>query len=341
MARIFTTHESEVKAKSLMHDITVAGGIRTNSQRSGSNNFDSSFVIAAQRICKELIDRDFADIDQAINDISYFNCTTLNGNERFRLKPEAIAKAIVYMAECVNLYWDDELRTPWEVDAFQKTLLGAAVYKYGRYISAIKPAKHAKSASGGGATTANQNTVGKKSSDPRGTDPQSENVRDLQGKPHEKVYADTEFIYKIITDKKNKGAPNEGKNTPKVFIKPLKHLSPEGAAGTTNKIFISSGNAYEDFTCFFDDPNDAQAFLDKIVAADRVPKDLNNIRVAKAKAEANGYFLVGTEFGIVAISAKALKESLAVHEDINADWVQATENYDKNDRIKLHDWMRN
>jgi hypothetical protein len=330
MARIFTTPESEQKAKSIIHDITFAGGIRTNNQKPySSGSFSSSYVTSAQKICDELVNRNFADVDSAINVISSYSCEPFSGGRYFRFKPDAIAKAIVYMAELVNLYWDDTIRTPYEIDEFKKTMLGDAVYKYGRVISAIstKPSKSTAKAqtpaSGASGTVKSAPQNGYKSSGP-----QSGNVRDLKGNPGDKVTADTNLIFKIIADK-------VGKNTPNVFIKPL---SPAGATGSTNKIFISSGNGYTDCTCYFDDPNEAQAFLDKIVAANRVPANINNLRVVKMKADPNGYFLVGTEFGEVAVSAKTLNESIT--EDLSGGWIKATEGCSKEELDELHTWMR-
>jgi hypothetical protein len=330
MARIFTTPESEQKAKSIIHDITFAGGIRTNNQKPySSGSFSSSYVTSAQKICDELVNRNFADVDSAINLVSSYSCEPFGGGRSFRFKPDAIAKAIVYMAELVNLYWDDTIRTPYEIDEFKKTMLGDAVYKYGRVISAIstKPSKSTAKAqtpaSGASGTVKSAPQNGYKSSGP-----QSGNVRDLKGNPGDKVTADTNLIFKIIADK-------VGKNTPNVFIKPL---SPAGATGSTNKIFISSGNGYTDCTCYFDDPNEAQAFLDKIVAANRVPANINNLRVVKMKADPNGYFLVGTEFGVVAVSAKTLNESIT--EDLSGGWTKATEGCSKEELDELHTWMR-
>jgi hypothetical protein len=345
MPKIFTTPEAEQKAKALLHDITLAGGIRTNSQKRGSTSFSNSYTTAAQKICTELTNRDFADIDIAIKEISYYGTESFNG-KWFHLKPEAVAKAIVYMAELINIYWDDTIRTPYEVDVFKKTLLGDAVYKYGRYISAIKDPKATKAASNSGASTstsanstnntASATSTATTSSAPqngyKASGPQSGNVRDLQGNPGDKVIADTNLIYKIIADKVTS-------NTPNVFIKPL---SASGATGSTNKIFISSGNGYTDCTCYFDDPNEAQKFLDKIIAAGRVPSNINNLRVVKMKADPNGYFLVGTEFGVVAVSAKTLNEALteSAEEDLSGGWTKATEKYSKEEIDELHAWMR-
>jgi hypothetical protein len=259
------------------------------------------------------------------------------------LKPEQIAKCIVYMAEQVQLYWDDTIRTPYEIDEFKKSYLGNAVYTYGRYISAIQD-KPTRSRASSTSAAANSGTAGTNNGQPKNgykqSGPQSGNVRDLLdlnggvGTPGNKIFASGSYIYKIVGDK-------TGSNTPNVFIKPL---SASGAAGKTNKIFISSGNGYTDCTCYFDDPNEAQDFLDKINQNNRVPNNVANLRVVKLKADPNGYFLVGTEFGAVAISAKTLNEALeeAMNEQVerSANWEKTTEGYTREQLDELHTWIR-
>jgi hypothetical protein len=335
MARIFTTPEAEATAKVLMHNITVAGGINTtNLQSSNWPISDSRFVSEAQTICTELVNRDFTNTDKAINMIARFRFQpNYTGTGKYKtLKPEAVAKAIVYFAELVGLYWDDTVRTPYEVTEFKKTLLGDAVYKYGRYISAIKDktSKGSSTNTSGApkaASAAPQNNY-------KQSGPQSGNVRDLLGNPGDKVFADGPVSYRIEGDKIQS-------NTPKVFIKPL---TASGEVNGTNKIYISSGNGYTDCVCYFDDPNDAQNFLDKIIAAGRVPTNVSNIRVAKVKSDTNGYFLVNTEFGTCAISARTLNEAIteALKEETDraSGWEKATEGYTREELEELHTWMR-
>jgi hypothetical protein len=338
MARIFTTPAAEQAAKQWLSVVTVAGGLRADPKLGSS--FDASYKNFATDICDELVNRNFNNIDNSINRIARYGLRIAGKTKHF--KPEQIAKCIVYMAEQVQLYWDDTIRTPYEIDEFKKSLLGSAVYTYGRYISAIpdKPVRsRAASASSntGSSTGATSSNNGQPKNGYKQSGPQSGNVRDLRGldgvsagTPGNKVFASASggYIYKIVGDK-------TGSNTPNVFIKPL---STSGAAGNTNKIFISSGNGYTDCTCYFDDPNDAQVFLDKINQNNRVPVNVNNLRVVKNKADANGYFLVGTEFGVVAISAKTLNE--AFMEDLSGGWKKATENYSKEELDELHTWMR-
>ena len=337
MPKIFTTPEAEAKAKRQMRYILIAGGLRSKEPNEDlPHNFSwSEYLNSAKAVCDELVNRDFTDIDSALNTLRHYAPTARN---EARFKAEGFAKAIVYMAELLQLYWDDTLKTPYEIEEFKKTKLGEAVYKYGRYISAIqdKPARASKSTSSASAgatgstsaTTAPQN--GYKSSGA-----QSGNVRDLRdvnggpGTPGQKVVAAGNYIFRIIGDNP------QSKNTPNVFIKPL---SPSGATGNTNKVFFSSGNGYTDCTCYFDDENDAQDFLNQMIAANRIPANISNPRVVKRNADPNGYFLAGTEFGVCAISAKTLNEALM--EDIDSDWEKATEGYTKEELEELHTWMR-
>jgi hypothetical protein len=164
------------------------------------------------------------------------------------------------------------------------------------------------------------------------------------------MQSSTGAMYKIVGDK------GQGTNIPTVFINPL---SKKGAVGNTNKVNFSSGNGYSDCACHFDDPNDAQDFLDAMIKANRVPGDVINPHVAQLKTpDPNGYFLVGTEFGVCAISARKLNEALAeamkeeltntrdteVVEEVTVNkktgWEKATENYSKEELEELHTWMR-
>ena len=339
MPKIFTTPEAEAKAKRHIRYILIAGGLQSKQPTEDlpySFNY-SQFLDSAKVICDELVNRDFANIDSALNTMHNF-APTRRGESRF--KAEGYAKAIVYAAELLKLYWDDTLKTPYEIDEFKKTILGEAVYKYGQYISAIqdKPARAQRTTSStaggsaGGSTTATQPQNGYKSSGA-----QSGNVRDLQdlnggpGTPGQKVTAAGKYIFRIIGDNP------QSKNVPNVFIKPL---SASGATGNTNKVFFSSGNGYTDCTCYFDDENDAQDFLNKIIAAGRVPANISNPRVVKRNADPNGYFLAGTEFGVCAISAKTLNETLTEEADSTGGWEKDTEEFTKEELEELHTWMR-
>jgi hypothetical protein len=334
MPKIFTTPEAEARAKAQMRYILIAGGLQT---QKSSESLPSSFrynqyLDASKVVCDELVNRDFTNIDQALNLLHNYGP---NG-----YKAITYAKAIVYAAELLELYWDDTLKTPYEVEEFKKTMLGEAVYKYGRYISAIqdKPTKATRSASSSsGASTSGSAASAQPQNGYKSSGAQSGNVRDLQdlnggpGTPGQKVTAAGKYIFRIIGDNP------QSKNVPNVFIKPL---SASGATGNTNKVFFSSGNGYTDCTCYFDDENDAQDFLNKIIAAGRVPANISNPRVVKRNADPNGYFLAGTEFGVCAISAKTLNETLIEEADSTGGWEKATEECTKEELEELHTWMR-
>ena len=345
MARIFTTPAAEQAAKRWLAIATVAGGLRTDPSLGMVG--DSNFRSYATEICDELVNRDFNNIDKSIRQISYYGFSMPGSGKSKHLKPEQIAKCIVYMAEQVQLYWDDTVRTPYEIDEFKKTTLGNAVYAYGRYISAIpdKTTRSRASSASSGSTSGNTNnqTSNQPKNGYKQSGPQSGNVRDLRGldgvspgKPGNKVFAAGPFIYRIIGDNP------QSKNTPNVFINPLS--SSGEARGGTNKVKFSSGNGYSDCTCFFDELSDATAFLNQLIQNNRIPANVTNPRVVKNNADKNGYFLVGTEFGVCAISAKKLNEALneavteATKREVN--WEKATEGYSKEELNELHTWMR-
>ena len=343
MARIFTTPAAEAAAKAWMHDVMTIAGV-TQNQRTSNDIFFTYYhtvpTADATKICDELINRDFVNIDANINNMAQYKfIPTFTGNNSKKYSPENIAKAIVYMAECFGLYWDDTLRTPYEIDEFKNTLLGSAVYTYGRYISAIKdPTTKAKAASGSSApkTASSAPQNGYKQSGP-----QSGNARGLLGNPGDKVYAEGQS-FRIEGDKLQS-------NVPRVFIKPLTASGADG--NNSNKIYISSGNGYTDCTCYFDDPNEAQKFLDKVIAdlpkliqEKRAIAGITNLHVAKTKVDANGYFLVNTEYGTCAVSARTLNEAITeeLEEEVTqpSGWEKATERYTTEELDELHTWMR-
>ena len=164
MPKIFTTPEAAAKAKRQMRYILIAGGLRSKDPNEDlPYNFNySQYLDSAKVVCDELVNRDFTNIDSALNTLRSY-APVFNGEARY--KAEGFAKAIVYLAELLELYWDDTLKTPYEVDEFKKTKLGEAVYKYGRYISAIqdkstRTPRSASSTSTGGAGSSAHDSLG-------------------------------------------------------------------------------------------------------------------------------------------------------------------------------------
>lgn len=319
---IFTTQAGKEWAMSWFHEIAVAGGYATS--KTGRTSVYDSAAPVATAVLVELTERNFANIDAELQKLSYCRFPmSLSAPKNIYKKSEDLAKALVFAASKLGLYWDDTIHTPYEIDAFKKTKLGAMVYKYGQLVSMAKPPRAKKStsnatASAGGQTAAQPQNTYKQSGGHK------DEIRDhigLNGS-FEKVYANGTLIYKI------EGESTTSKtNIPTVFIKPIT----KGAeVNGTNKVYFGSGNGYTDCTCFFDELADADAFLAAIVSSNKVPVNISNLKVVKKYADKNGYFIVGTEFGPCAIQAKKLNEAL--EEDITEtpprkqDWNAALAN---------------
>lgn len=337
MSQIFTTPAAESVAKAWLHDVTLAAGIRTTNQRTGyysSLNFPQWFVNAAIKVCDELINRDFNDVDSSIRELAgvkFNSCLDTDKGSSKSYNEEGVAKSIVYLAELLSLYWDDTVRTTYELDEFKKTLLGQAVFKYGRVISAVGATKSA-----GSTRAASSRAPGQPPKNNfKQSGPQSGNARDLRdvnggpGQPGVKVDPANADVYGIA------GTSTTSKNVARVFVKPL---APSGAAGKTNKVCIGSGKGFGDCVCWFEDPNDAQDFLDQILASGKCPANVTGLQVVAKKKESNGYFLVGTELGICAISAKALNEAMCKDSEATQEgfaWDKVMENLDSDEMYEL------
>lgn len=356
MARIFTTPAKEMAAKAWMHDVLMLGGALSQSQRTLNTVYFTEYrnvpASNAGKICDELINRNFTDIDADLNKISQFKFypSMTQDCQLKHFSPEEAARAVVYAAECLGLYWDDTIRTPYEISAFQKTLLGDAVYKYGRYISNVKdPKVKATKAAKNQATTSNTgaptSTQTQAQNGYKQSGPQSSNARGLidingklipAGQPGQKVFMETSQALAIRGIKANVKSP--------VFAQ-VRPLDADGAAGNTNAVFISASHSYGYGICYFEEMAEAKNFYDNLVASGKVPSDVTQLEIIRtSKVDKNGYFLVDTEFGFCAISARVLNEEIdeqaVVTEDLGKDWERATANYTKEELDKLHAWMR-
>ena len=349
MANVYSKGSADAAAaKSFLHDLTCIAGFRSNNQRTnGPLAFTSKQAAAATALCNEVINRSFNDVDAAIFSLSgtYVKAHLTKPRAADRAWwSEDIATALVYLAECLNIYWNDLNATTYEVNAFKKTILGKKVEEYGRFASTLQnaaanaptttgiPTKTSRAPKAKASTT----NTGAVKSTYKSTGPQSSKIRDLQGTPGTKVYANGPLVYKIV------GTNASSKNTPSVFVRPI---SASGATGSTNKIFVNSGNGYTDCTCWFDDPNEANDFLAKVLSNCTIQAGISNLHVAKAKADQNGYFMIGTEYGVCAIQASKLNEAL--EEDLienfdteNTVWDRAYADASDDDKQELNYYMR-
>lgn len=294
-------------AKAFLHDLTYTAGLRGQSQRqNGSGSFGSSYVTAADALCNAVIERDFNDVDKyiyAFDGIAFQDSLTGTRPKTVTFTSDDVAEALVYLAECLNLYWDDVNATVHEKAAFSKTILGRAVEKYERFTSKIPVAPVQQGSANTGTTRA---PLSRPAGQPpknnyKSTGPQSGNVRDLHGTPGQKVFAQGNDVFRIV------GTIANSRNVASAFIRPL---TPSAAAGNTNKVFVNSGNGYTDCICWFDDLAEANNFLSQVVNNANIKSNISSLQVVRNKPDSNGYYLVGTEFGECAISAKKLNEAL-------------------------------
>lgn len=314
MANIYNKNSADARAaKSFLHDLTCIAGLRgTNQRTNGSLDISSYYANDALEMCNEVLNRNFSDVDKAIKNLSGVTVRADLTKARAKQKSwysDEIATALVYLAECLNLYWDDLTATQYEVDTFKNTILGAKVAAYGRFLSDLQNAVASAPTSNVPTTrTASNRTPGQPPKNGyKSSGPQSGNIRDLHGTPGNKVYAQSSEVYCII------GTIANSKNVASAFIRPL---SSSGAAGTTNAVFVNSGNGYTDCICWFDDITEARNFLAKVINGTTIKSTISNLQIARKKPDSNGYFLVGTEYGECAISAKKLNEAL---KDFDAD----------------------
>jgi hypothetical protein len=349
MARIFTKPTTEAAAKAWIHDVMAIAGILQQSQRTANEiyftRYSSVPVDSARKICDELINRDFTDIDSSIRTIShyqFYDRLTQSGSLK-QATPEYVVKVIIYAAELFNLYWDDTIRTPYELEDFKKTMLGEAVFKYGRHISAIqdKPASRKSSSTSSGTANTTQSAP---KNDFRQQGPKSSQATGLinldgtpiaPGQPGQKVFIDKGYALAIRGTVAGKASKVRAVITP---------LNSKGASGSKNKVYINASHGYGVAECLFDEMSDATDFYNKLVQSGRVPSDVTDLQIGQISVDKNGYFLVDTEFGICAIAARVLNEevdeAVSIDEDLGAGWRKATEGYTKEELAELHDSMR-
>lgn len=335
MAKIFTTPTGPLKAKAWFHDMAVLAGLITNQRSSIAywtflRNNTATVVQSCTELCTELIERNFTDVDNALINMKgrrskvNFDDT---GRE-FEASKEDIAKYIVYMAQEMDLVWDDSFRTPYEIDAFKKTTLGEAVYRYGQVTSAqkITTSTNNKAPSNKAPGTPPKN-------DYKSQGPQSGNARDLISTPGQKQTL-TGRIYKIVGS-----SPTATATTPSVFIRPLDKA---GDKNGTNKVFFGVAQGYKTMTCYFTDHVVADTFLQKCLTV--APANITNLHVVATHADRKGYFEIGTEFGPCYVAAQKMNEELEeaveeIAEDMGG-WDKVAARSSKEELDEICRWRR-
>ena len=334
-------------ARGFLLDLFYAGGLIQDGDTSIGNNLSRRWTSFSgttakskvQVVCTEILQRnfDFFNVDAALNDMSSFKFFAdptafgrVRGARMITRDAGTLANYIAYFCKTNGIYWDDinTHKTTYEMDQYRKTLIGGALWNFECFLSQNSGASAATNAPTTSATSTRAprtpRTPGQAPANPyKSLGPQSGNIRDLKGKPGQKVQANTRVSFCIVADNAKSASPAYA------LIKPLT----KGAdVNGTNKVFVSSSHGYTDCTCYFDDVNDADKFLAQCQARNW-GANISNLRVVKKASESNGYFLVGTEFGVCAISAKRMNEMVA--EEIEPDI--AKDSSIKKDSYKIAD----
>lgn len=339
-------------------------------------SFDLSY---SKTITSELVVRSFKfeDVDKALTGLQADGATfkLLDGSTYERVKASEAAALIAAYCQSKNIFWPDvtKNKTTEEVKEYRRSVFGAALWSARCFesqqlnpdlvdepettadsdpaaasdtlaaapsstASSSAPASSAPQATSAPTSTTRKNRT--KTGHPtwKDTGAQSQNMRGLVGNPHEKVVADGRYIYFIASDKL-------GKKVQYLYTNPFK--SKGNAGNNVNKVLEGPASDWQESECFFDTPQDADAFLVKAVkkfgwTADQ--RTLQNgavitvynsaratgFRVQRRTAKSNGYFIIETEFGQCAYNAIKCNEALE-NEEVpvpNEDLTEATKTVD-------------
>lgn len=322
----FLTPDQQQAAHAWLHDVFVWGGLLSTPKRKTKmprllmygrlvlTSLDPDWLgtTAAQTICtfvkaRPIDYKSFVDVDKALEKLAtllfYPDLSIISFNKtkvRITKKPAPmLAKYIAnFFANELKIPFDDSTITTYEMAELKKTVIGKALFAFGCFASQ----QGAKISKAQKAPSNQTSQPGQPKAAPangyKSSGPQSQNIINIVGQAGQKHVAKGPTSYCIEADK-------IGKNTPNAFIKPLdsKH-NKNGVA----EVFFGSGNGYTDCRCWLDDENDAKAFL--VAVQNKFSSKYTNIHISKAKSDPNGYFLVKSEFGDVAIKASKLNEAL-------------------------------
>jgi len=321
MARL-PAREKET-AKGFLLDLFYCGGlIDANDLALGSKVSDrrggmDAHGKEAQTICNEIQYRlfDFFEVDkalQALDGCKFIADPKLTGHWKYRegsvrqisRTPDKLAAMIADFCADNKIYWDDinTNKTVNELEQYKQTMFGQAPVREGCFLSQASSTK-ASSAS----TTVRQPRTPKASNQGpmnnyKQSGPQSGNARGLIGQPGAKITASNIRVYAVVGDntKSTKGA------SAYALVNPLEAKGKSANDANVNRVFVNSSHGYTDCVCYFETPQEADAFLQKCQGI--CPSFVANLRVAKKSADRNGYFRVETDFGPALILAQKLNE---------------------------------
>ncbi len=337
MAAILNTDEIKV-AKAWLHDIFVWGGILAPKRtltiskyrymygQDPVNDKRIKYQPYAKTICDAIIKRvvdvkAFANYDEALKQLSHCSFTpnvlSTNRFEWVRKAPEELAKYIAWMCKENNWWWLNKDKMVYEMDEIKNnSILGRVLWdNYLFYYGNNEPENAAadddtvvdtSASADPQAAQANQqpqNTSGKKQphNPYKQRGPLSGVAVDLIGTPGQKITLRSPVF---TINGFNGQTPVEDC----AYIRPVEAINQRKyMSGSTNKLLFGKAKGYGYLQIFFDNKNDADAFLNRVPWSSLTSM---SVGVTQKKALVKGYYKIGTEYGPVYISADKINESL-------------------------------
>ena len=321
-------------AKSWLHDIFVAGGIYPAPKRAvASDDYYHMYGTSphynqanrttlcqnATELCGIIKNRKvdtkiFLRLDELLN---YFETQHFlkaldapRSWDTVAKKAPMLAKYIAWFCAEYKFYWDDSAASTYEVAEINNTIMGKTLKSFGGFASQHAPKAEKTTTAGSGATTSTPRTPGQPPQNnfkSRGA--LSGSAVDLKSTPGQKEYLSTP-IY-CVNGVDNNGTVLEDT----AYIRPVE-ADPKSQAkytiNNTNKVLFGKAKGYGYCQVYFTSKQAADDFCMQLIASNPgVNPNVALIKVCQLKsALANGYFMIGTEFGSVFISASKLNESI-------------------------------
>ncbi len=321
-------------AKSWLHDIFVAGGIYPTPRRAvASDDYYCMYGTSPHRnkadrttLCQNATElcgiiknrkvdtKIFLRLDELLN---YFEHERfLNALDASRSwstvtkKASMLAKYLAWFCAEYKFYWDDSAASTYEMAEINNTIMGKTLKSFGGFASQHAPKAAKTSTASSGTPTATPRMPGQ---------PPQNNFKsrgalsgvavDLKSIPGQKEHLSTP-IY-CVNGVDSNGTVLEDT----AYIRPVE-ADPKSQAkytiNNTNKVLFGKAKGYGYCQVYFSSKQAADDFCMQLIASNPgVNPNVTLIKVCQLKsALANGYFMIGTEFGTVYISASKLNESI-------------------------------
>ena len=331
------TSDQIILAKSWLHDIFVAGGIYPSPKRAlDSDRYSYMYGTSPHRnqarrttLCQNATElcniiktrkvdtKVFIRLDELL---TYFEdqrfLASLDAPRDWNTvlkKAPMLAKYIGWFCAEYKFFWDDSATSTYERDEINNTLIGKILRGFGCFASQQAPKTTATQPGTTTATTTRTTTPRAPGQPPvnnfKSRGALSGVAVDLKSIPGQKEQLSTPIYCVNGVD----AAGNVLEDT--AYIRPVE-ADPKSQAkytvNNTNKVLFGKAKGYGYCQVYFTSKQAADDFCMQLIAANpAVNANVALIKVCQLKsALANGYFMIGTEFGTVYISASKLNESI-------------------------------